>query len=976
VRINQWRVCVGSVVLAALTLLGAAAFAATVPTGFVDSVFVELPSDATAMKFSPDGRLFICQQSGKLRVVQNGTLLATPFLTLTVDASGERGLLGVAFDPNFETNDFVYVYYTATSPTIHNRVSRFTANGNVAVPGSEVVLLNLNTLSEAPDHNGGAIHFGNDGKLYIAVGDNANGANSQSLGNLFGKMLRINRDGTIPADNPFFNTAAGVNRSIWALGLRNPFTTAIQRSTGRLFINDVGESTWEEINEGAPGANFGWPLAEGPSNDPDHTDPFHYYGRSDGGCAITGGAFYESAVLTFPTAYRGDYYYADYCAGWIRRIDPVTSSDVGFASGISAPVDLKVGPDGALYYLARADGRVGRISYSAAEPPSITLQPADRTVPVGQSATFTVGASGSAPLAYQWRRNGNAIAGANGSSHTVSNPQLSDSGALFDVVVSNSFGSTTSDTARLTVTQNSVPAAAITQPVSGTTYAGGITINYAGTGNDAEDGTLPASAFTWWVDLHHDAHTHPHLLPVSGSKTGSFTIPTSGETSSNVFYRIHLRVTDSGGFTRSVIRDIQPRKSTITLATSPTGLQLRLDGQPVTAPHSFVGVEGIVRSIEAVSPQGTNWVFSSWSDGGPRVHSISTPTADTTYTAQYAAQSAVSIAIANVSILEGNAGTKTVVFPVTLSSARATPVSVGWKTTNGSAKSGSDYTAGSGTVTFPAGTTLRTIAVTINGDTAVEAKEVFYIDLSAPSGATIADARAVGSIKNDDGAGTIVFSAWNYQRTENGGYATITVTRSGGLGGGMTVGYSTANGTASAGTDYTATNGTLTFGAGVESASFQVPITNDTRDEVNETVNLSLGNPAGGAVLGTRRTAVLTIVDNDSGGVLNFSVGAYERGESGGSATIKVIRSSGAASGVTVHYTTSAGTASATADYTPTSGTLRFAAGQTAARFAVAIRNDTLNEANETVNLLLADPTGGASLGSRPTAVLTILDDE
>jgi hypothetical protein len=192
----------------------------------------------------------------------------------------------------------------------------------------------------------------------------------------------------------------------------------------------------------------------------------------------------------------------------------------------------------------------------------------------------------------------------------------------------------------------------------------------------------------------------------------------------------------------------------------------------------------------------------------------------------------------------------------------------------------------------------------------------------------------------------------------------------------MTVGYSTANGTASAGTDYTATNGTLTFGAGVESASFQVPITNDTRDEIHETVNLSLGNPAGGAVLGTRRTAVLTIVDNDSGGVLNFSVGAYERGESGGSATIKVIRSSGAASGVTVHYTTSAGTASATADYTPTSGTLRFAAGQTAARFAVAIRNDTLNEANETVNLLLADPTGGASLGSRPTAVLTILDDE
>ena len=219
-------------VLAALFMVVAAAPAATVPDGFVDGIYVRVPSDATAMKFARDGRLFIAQQSGKLRVVQNGTLLATPFLTVSVNSSGERGLLGIAFDPNFATNRFVYVYYTATRPVIHNRVSRFTANGNVAVPGSEVVLLNLNPLSSATNHNGGAIHFGNDGKLYIAVGDNVNGANAQTLGNLFGKILRLNRDGTIPADNPFFAQASGVNRAIWARGLRNPFTTAFQYSTG------------------------------------------------------------------------------------------------------------------------------------------------------------------------------------------------------------------------------------------------------------------------------------------------------------------------------------------------------------------------------------------------------------------------------------------------------------------------------------------------------------------------------------------------------------------------------------------------------------------------------------------------------------------------------------------------------------------------------------------------------------------------
>ena len=635
------RVCRGIVGLVANLMLTPTAPAATVPSGFLDSTYVELPSDATAMQFAPDGRLFVCQQSGKLRVVQNGNLLTTPFVTLSVAASGERGLLGVAFDPDFATNHFVYVYYTATTPTIHNRVSRFTANGNVAVAGSERVLLDLEPLSTATVHNGGAIHFGNDGKLYIAVGDNSQGGRAQKLAYTYGKVLRINRDGTIPTSNPFFATATGVNRSIWALGLRNPFTTAFQRSTGRFFINDVGRSTYEEINEGASGANFGWPLAEGPSDDPDFRDPFYFYPHVNGACAITGGAFYESPVLAFPSGYHGDYFYADYCAGWIRRINPDTGTDTSFASGIVSPVDLKVGPDGALYYLTRQDGRIGRISYTVSEPPDIGVQPADRTVAIGQSTTFTVGASGSAPLAYQWRRNGNAISGATGSSYTRTNVQLTDNGALFTVRVSNAYGVEMSEAAQLTVTQNTVPTASITQPISGTTYAGGQVINYAGTGNDAEDGALPASAFTWWVDLHHDSHTHPVVLPITGSKSGSFTIPRTGETSANVFYRIHLRVRDSGGLTRSVKRDIQPRKVTVTLATNPGGLQLRLDGEPVATPHSFVGVVGIKRTLEAVSPQGSsgsNWVFLSWSDGGARAHTITTPSTDKTYKAQFTTQ--------------------------------------------------------------------------------------------------------------------------------------------------------------------------------------------------------------------------------------------------------------------------------------------------------------------------------------------------
>ncbi len=201
--------------------------AATLPPGFTETSISGF-ANPTAMEIAPDGRIFVCQQGGSLRVIKNGALLATPFLTLSVDEIGERGLLGIAFDPNFAANNFLYVYYTVPSTPRHNRVSRFTANGDVVVAGSEQIILELDNLSSATNHNGGAIHFGPDGKLYVAVGENANGSNAQTLSNRLGKVLRINSDGSIPIDNPFFNTAAGNNRSIWALGLRNPLTFAFQ----------------------------------------------------------------------------------------------------------------------------------------------------------------------------------------------------------------------------------------------------------------------------------------------------------------------------------------------------------------------------------------------------------------------------------------------------------------------------------------------------------------------------------------------------------------------------------------------------------------------------------------------------------------------------------------------------------------------------------------------------------------------------
>ena len=354
--------------------------AATLPPGFTETEFGGSLSGApTAMEFSPDGRLFICLQTGQVRIIKNGSLLATPFLSLSVDSSGERGLVGIAFDPNFFTNHYVYVYYTVPTFPIHNRVSRFTAAGDVTAPGSEVVILNLDNLSSATNHNGGALHFGPDGKLYIGVGENANGANAQTLSNLLGKVLRINSNGSIPTDNPFYNSATGNNRAIWALGLRNPFTFAFQPGTTRMFINDVGESTYEEINDGIAGSNYGWPVTEGPTNNPSFRSPIYFY-QHDIGCAIVGGAFYNPPVLQFPSSYLGKYFFADLCGGWIHVFNPASGMATDFASGINTPVDLHVGPDGALYYLDRGSGgQVFRVSALPAQALNISGRAAVET---------------------------------------------------------------------------------------------------------------------------------------------------------------------------------------------------------------------------------------------------------------------------------------------------------------------------------------------------------------------------------------------------------------------------------------------------------------------------------------------------------------------------------------------------------------------------------------------------------------------
>ena len=384
--VSLWVGVVGAVVGAAM--LGPLAPGQTLPANYTSTALATGLSFPTCMALAPDGSVYVGQQGGVLRRWSSAGGLTT-VTTFAVDSSGERGLIGVAVDPGFATNRFLYVHYTMPTPLVHNTVNRVTLNalGTAVVGGSEVTLLAIDNLSTATNHNGGAIHFGQDGKLYVAVGENANSSNSQTVANLKGKILRINPDpvSLIPTDNPTIfpgiaGSPAGNTRAIWAVGLRNPFTFTFQPGTGRMFINDVGQNTWEEINDGLAGRNYGWSLTEGTfvqASFPNFTLPLVWYqhtgGTSNGpggpggigsftGFAIVGGVFYTpfaGANANFPIAYSGDYFFGDEVSGFIRTFDPAASNGGAFGTSVSGVVDLLLAPDNTMLVLRGAGTGTG-----------------------------------------------------------------------------------------------------------------------------------------------------------------------------------------------------------------------------------------------------------------------------------------------------------------------------------------------------------------------------------------------------------------------------------------------------------------------------------------------------------------------------------------------------------------------------------------------------------------------------------------
>jgi glucose/arabinose dehydrogenase len=615
----------------------------------------------TALKFLPDGRMLALELGGKIWKVDTSTWQVdpTPFLVLTNIGTGQQGLMDMVLDPDFAINHYYYVFYTLGSPN-RDRASRFTANADLSgtVPGSEFVIYQ-DPQDAGAEHHGGALNFGNDGKLYVTTGEHFNADDAQSLASPRGKLLRFNKDGTVPTDNPFYDGAGPNVDAIWALGLRNPFRAFYDSPTGRLYIGDVGGNDYstaqEEVNLGARGVNYGWPICEGSScgSDPRYTSPLYAYPHNGRDASITGGFIYRGSQ--FPVQYYGNYFFADYTQNWIKRLTLDASGTVTGAFGFEPPdgapdgpygdiVYLCQGPDGALYYvdLGYSDltgetgiSKIRRIRFvSNNQPPTaiVSAQPTEGLAPltVNFSSAGTSDPEGD-PLSYSW------TLGEGGTSAEANPVHTYTANGVYTARLTVSDGNSSTLSAPLTILVGHRPVPTIFGPADGMLFRAGDVIPFSGDADDAEDGTLPASAFTWNIDFLHEGHVHPGL-PQVGTKSGTFTIPTSGhDFHGNTRYRITLTVTDSDGLQTSTAVVIYPDKVNLTIDSAPSGLSVTVDGIPYRTPLVYDTLIGFNHTLEAPNQtSGPNvYTFASWSDGGAQEHAIVAPSAATSYVATY-----------------------------------------------------------------------------------------------------------------------------------------------------------------------------------------------------------------------------------------------------------------------------------------------------------------------------------------------------
>ncbi|MEO5662899.1 MAG: PQQ-dependent sugar dehydrogenase [Nocardioides sp.] len=724
----------------------------TMPSGFTESVVLSGLSNPTAVRFAPDGRIFVAEKRGVVKVFDSLTD-PTPdvFADLNVNVHNfwDRGLLGLALDPGFPAEPYVYVMYTydhvlgssAAAPrwgtpgvysdpcptppgatadgcVVSGRVSRLQASGNT-MTGQEQVLVE-DWCQQYPSHSVGSVEFGRDGALYASGGDGASfnfvdygqdgspvnpcgdppgeagtiltpptaqgGAlRSQDLltpgdpVSLDGTVIRVDRaTGAGVAGNPLAASPDPNARRIVSYGLRNPFRITDRPGTDEIWVGDVGWNDWEEINV-IPSAgqmqNFGWPCYEGAGRQSGYdsanlsmcenlyatsgavTAPYHAYHHNNrvvpnetcpiGSSSIAGLQFEFAATQhSYPSEYDDALFFADYSRDciWVmpKGADgkPAPGLVRSFVAGAANPVNLQVGPGGDLFYVDFDGGTIRRIQYQSSNQAPVAVATA---APTSGSAPLTVAFDGTASsdpdpgdaITHAWDLDGDG-AFDDSTSAQPSYTYTASGTYTASLRVTDGAGLSASDTVVISV-GNTAPTATITAPAAGTTWSVGDVISFSGSGTDAQDGNLPASALSWELVMQHcPSNCHSHTIQsFTGVSGGSFAAPDHEYPS---YLELRLTATDSSGLqdTRSIRLD--PRTVVLTFQTNPGGMSLTVGSSTAKASFTRTVIVGSTNTISAPSPQNKgskSYVFLSWSDGGARTHNVTAPATSRTYTAKF-----------------------------------------------------------------------------------------------------------------------------------------------------------------------------------------------------------------------------------------------------------------------------------------------------------------------------------------------------
>jgi len=724
--------------------------ASTLPAGFSESVVLSGLEQPTSVHFSPDGRVFVTEKSGLIKVFASlSATTPTVFHDLRTNVHNfwDRGLMGLALHPNFPTVPSVYVIYTYDKDPHNPQVPRWgtpgaTSDGCPTPPGATTdgcvvsgrlsrlqassVSSNVSTGTESvlvegwgqqyPGHSMDTVMFGPDGALYASAGDGASftfadygqdgsplnplgdppvgigvlqtpptaeggRTRSQSLRRvsgpavLNGTLIRIDPfTGSALANNPLSASADPNARRIVGYGFRNPFRFTFRPGTNEVWVGDVGDNNWEEIDRipnpvASTVGNFGWPCYEGAGphgsfkalglnicntlyTSGSAIPPYFTYSHSQqvvagetcptGSSAISGIAFNRGG--TYPAAYQGALFFSDSSrkciwsmfAGANGLPDPATRAT--FVAGAALPVDLQIGPGGDLFYVDFNGGTIRRIQYTSGnQAPNAVIQATPLSGPTPLTVTFD-GRASSDPnpgdtLTYSWDLNGDGLFG---DALTAQTSFTYTQAKLYNVQLRVTDNQGAADIASVSIRAgNSSPTAFIDTPGASTQWQVGQSITFSGHATDPNE-ALPPDVFSWEIILHHcpsNCHTHP-IQSFSGVMTGSFPAPDHDYPS---HLEIKLTVTDAGGLTDTKSVLLYPRTVILNFESAPSGLQLAVGSSSSPTPFTRTVILGSKNSVSAGTPQafgGTNYKFVSWSDGGNQSHTI-TGTAAATYTATY-----------------------------------------------------------------------------------------------------------------------------------------------------------------------------------------------------------------------------------------------------------------------------------------------------------------------------------------------------